>query len=168
MDQTSDFLTQILESRNLFIRRLNMLSPQHRTNVATRFFINETMMLEIMNRQVIASTQPITISFPLDSFLNTNVIVTPTLEQVNNELQLYIPSSGTDLNCSICQDSVLSGGVFLRGCSHVYHRTCIQTWFQSSVRCPVCRRDIREGLPNQTSSASTQMTSQHSFQSEEE
>jgi hypothetical protein len=48
----------------------------------------------------------------------------------------------------------------LRVCQHSFHRACIQTWFRASVRCPVCRRDIREDPAAQTSSASTGISSQ--------
>ena len=168
MEQTIEFLTEIVESRNLFIRRMNMFSPQQRNVIATRFFSNETAILDLLIRYNTALTQPITVTFPLDSFLNTNVTVRPSVQQVNNELQIYNPSSENPQTCSVCQDTVLSGGVSLRGCSHVYHQVCIQTWFQSSVRCPICRRDIREGLPNQTHSASIQTPSPYSSQLEEE
>ena len=28
-------------------------------------------------------------------------------------------------------------------CRHYFHRTCIDTWFQTNVHCPTCRYDIR-------------------------
>jgi hypothetical protein len=32
----------------------------------------------------------------------------------------------------------------LNRCGHTFHTTCIDTWFQRNVHCPVCRHDIRE------------------------
>jgi hypothetical protein len=28
-------------------------------------------------------------------------------------------------------------------CHHTFHKSCIDTWFQENVHCPVCRHDIR-------------------------
>ncbi|GKC73168.1 RING-H2 finger protein ATL8-like protein [Tanacetum coccineum] len=28
-------------------------------------------------------------------------------------------------------------------CQHVYHVTCVNTWFDSHSSCPTCRRDLR-------------------------
>jgi hypothetical protein len=123
---------------------------------------------DLLARYNNAIAQPITLTFPLDTFLNTTVVVRPTIDQVNNELQLYTPCSENPQTCSVCQESISSAGVSLRGCSHVYHRVCIQTWFQSSVRCPVCRRDIREDPVVQTHSASIRTPSRYSSQLEEE
>jgi hypothetical protein len=32
----------------------------------------------------------------------------------------------------------------LNSCQHVYHRGCIDTWFERSVFCPSCRHDVRD------------------------
>jgi hypothetical protein len=47
--------------------------------------------------------------------------------------------------CSICQDSydTQSECRILNACQHRFHRSCIDTWFQTHITCPVCRHDIR-------------------------
>jgi hypothetical protein len=48
--------------------------------------------------------------------------------------------------CAVCQDSMNVGNVVrhLNHCGHTFHTTCIDTWFQRNVHCPVCWHDIRE------------------------
>jgi hypothetical protein len=57
-----------------------------------------------------------------------------------------LPSNSS---CSICQDSIISTDSCRRlsPCSHVYHRSCIDQWFERSVHCPTCRHDIRISTP---------------------
>ena len=104
----------------------------------------------IMNRQRI----PLTLTFPINMDMSNmdNVVVAPTEEQVSHELVPLVASS--QQSCSICQDAIQADGCQLRGCQHAYHRSCIQVWFSTSVRCPVCRRDIRGDQESQTSSES--------------
>ena len=55
-----------------------------------------------------------------------------------------IPDDRDLTSCAICQESVVrEEGVQLRACLHQFHSTCIREWFIQSVRCPVCRNDIR-------------------------
>ena len=107
-----------------------------------------TLVGTIMNRQRI----PLTITFPMDLGPMENVIVAPTPAQIAHELIPLEASSAQ--TCSICQDGIQADGCQLRGCGHAYHRACIQVWFSTSVRCPVCRRDIRGDQESQTSSES--------------
>ena len=53
--------------------------------------------------------------------------------------------------CAICQDAIEVNDVcrVLHTCQHVYHKTCIDQWFQSNVHCPTCRRDIRDAPPTE-------------------
>jgi hypothetical protein len=45
--------------------------------------------------------------------------------------------------CAICQDTMATS-TRLTHCRHYFHHTCITQWFGTSVRCPVCRNDIRD------------------------
>ena len=50
--------------------------------------------------------------------------------------------------CSICQEPCLQEGPTCRRinhCRHLFHRSCIDVWFQTHATCPMCRYDIREG-----------------------
>lgn len=55
--------------------------------------------------------------------------------------------TGQDIvgTCSICQEEYELGSQLrcLNQCRHYFHKTCIDSWFLSSTRCPICRNDIR-------------------------
>lgn len=76
------------------------------------------------------------------------VPIRPSAEQVATAM-ITIPDATELTNCAICQDAVTSRNpvyaVELRACHHQFHTECIHTWWGHSVRCPVCRNDIREG-----------------------
>jgi hypothetical protein len=73
------------------------------------------------------------------------VIVRPTQQQINAASSIVELSNSTD-NCSICQEPLISESERVRRlthCQHMFHHSCITTWFATNVRCPVCRHDIR-------------------------
>ena len=50
----------------------------------------------------------------------------------------------TDVNCAICQERNNDVTTWRKlNCTHHFHRTCIDRWFERDVHCPVCRHDIR-------------------------
>lgn len=51
--------------------------------------------------------------------------------------------------CSICQDQYTEGQAIrsITHCTHMFHKSCIDQWFEQNVHCPVCRYDIRQ-TPN--------------------
>ena len=72
------------------------------------------------------------------------VVVRPTAEQIG--LGTVITVLEEDDTCAICQSDMAAGSEArsLVACDHQFHPGCIDTWFQRSVQCPVCRHDIRE------------------------
>ena len=155
MDQlTLEIVRDLINSRNNFFRRPYVF--RNRDNLANQFLQNEATFLELLSVISERRRSPITISFPLTGFgtaFSDPVPVLPSPLQISSEIETFLsPSVQT---CSICQDQIVSDGVRLRTCQHVYHRSCVETWFHASVRCPVCRRDIREGPASQTSAVST-------------
>jgi hypothetical protein len=81
----------------------------------------------------------------MDQFL-APVVVRPTAEQIAANTSLGSLVSDTEHACAICQDALTSEqeGRKLNACGHWFHRSCIDTWLQGNVHCPVCRHDIRE------------------------
>jgi hypothetical protein len=74
----------------------------------------------------------------------TDVPVVPTNGQVDAATTLG--TSGSTEQCAICQD-VMDPSQSIRRinrCQHAFHRSCIDTWFESGVTCPICRIDIRD------------------------
>jgi hypothetical protein len=51
--------------------------------------------------------------------------------------------------CSVCQDEYTEGQAIrsITYCNHMFHKSCIDQWFEQNVHCPVCRFDIRQ-TPN--------------------
>ena len=83
----------------------------------------------------------------MDEFLQP-VVIRPTPEQIAQNTTLGRLVSDTEHSCAVCQDILSSEqeGRKLNACGHWFHKTCIDTWLQGNVNCPVCRHDIREPL----------------------
>lgn len=91
-------------------------------------------------------TSPASASLPIfrvPAGFSSPVVVAPTINQITENSQIV---SGRTGSCAICQDFILltDSCRLLTGCQHVYHRGCIDTWFERSVYCPSCRHDIRD------------------------
>lgn len=49
--------------------------------------------------------------------------------------------------CCICLIEYREGdGIVATPCDHIFHKTCCKEWLQLSRSCPICRRDIVDGL----------------------
>ena len=74
----------------------------------------------------------------------TDVPVVPTNQQVDTATTLG--TGGSTEPCAICQDAMEPSQPVRRinRCQHAFHRSCIDTWFESGVTCPICRVDIRD------------------------
>ena len=136
----------LIEGRNDFFTRTMQLTPhQQRGTMLSRFMLNEVCYLELMNRIYQTHTRnqlaSAVLTFTIPPSFNDPVPVLPSREQIASSLETL---DSTTVNCAICQDSISSGACRIRQCGHVYHRSCITTWFGMNVRCPVCRHDIRE------------------------
>jgi hypothetical protein len=147
-------LQELAESRNEFLRNVALFDTSRRDAISQQFLLTEGIYLALV-QNIMTRNPPVTITFPIINAANfmDSVLVTPSSEQISNEVEDYIHPSLQQ--CAICQDDISSDGARLRVCQHSFHRSCIRTWFGASVRCPVCRRDIREDPQAQTSSAST-------------
>ena len=152
-----ELLQELAEARTEYLRQMALLDQPQREAITQQFFNTEMNYLSLISLSMMREN-PITITFPLNYNSLNPVLVTPTAEQISQEVEDYIHPSLQQ--CSICQDDISSGGARLRVCQHSFHRSCIQTWFGASVRCPVCRRDIREDQASQTSSVSTEILAQ--------
>jgi len=75
-----------------------------------------------------------------------DVIVSPSNDQVAASTDTYLTPTALEENCAICQEEI-EASVEVRkihACGHIFHRPCIDRWFEQSVFCPICRVDIRE------------------------
>jgi len=144
MDSYIETLQGLVESQNTFIgRTMNQFRPAERPSVYNQYMLNERMYLEVLYRVLLqdirTTQQQVVVNIPA-SFLDP-VTVTATAAQVASSLEDMETPSG---NCAICQDAIVSSGSRIRQCGHTYHRECINSWLTMSVRCPVCRHDIRD------------------------
>jgi hypothetical protein len=156
MEEYVNSVEGLIEGRNIFFTRtFNQFRPVERVSAYSQFMLNERMYLEVMFRilnqeiRLSQATSQVVLNIP-SSFLDS-VAVTASTQQIASALQSL---EGPHGNCAICQESIASTGSRIRQCGHTYHGDCINNWFTMSVRCPVCRHDIREqaGPSGQTSS----------------
>ena len=73
------------------------------------------------------------------------IVIAPSSAQIAAASSTYAAPTRLDTPCAICQDTIAEGDQVrkLNHCDHFFHRSCVDTWFQRNVRCPVCRHDIR-------------------------
>jgi hypothetical protein len=173
-EQVLEVLDGLIDSRNTFLRdTMRVLHHRDRGTALSRFMTSEVSYVELINRVYYNHTRNqlaaniLTLTVP-NSFLDP-VRVIPTAEQIRRAIESIETATS---NCAICQDSISSDGVKIRHCGHVYHRSCLLSWFSMNVRCPVCRHDIRsnssqEGPASQTPSVSERTSSPQEDQLEE-
>jgi hypothetical protein len=70
------------------------------------------------------------------------VPVVPTPAQIAAAVDLNADPPPNEM-CAICQEGLAARCTRLSNCGHHFHQACITQWFGTSVRCPVCRNDIR-------------------------
>jgi hypothetical protein len=92
-----------------------------------------------------------------NSFLNTNVVIRPTQEQINNASTVV--SYGSIQNpqndtCPISLDNFQPNDLVrkIHHCGHIFNQSSFNQWFNNSVRCPICRYDIRDYQSNNNNS----------------
>jgi hypothetical protein len=82
-----------------------------------------------------------------DTFMDP-VPIYPTQEQIDNATSALIYGeivNPLNHSCPISLEPFHENDrvVMIKHCSHIFKPEEIQSWFQSNVRCPVCRYDIR-------------------------
>lgn len=155
-----DVIADLIDGRNSFITTtINRLPHSSRDNLMNRFFLTEQLYLEFLNRihqhQMRTQTAAALMTLNIPINFSDSVIVTPTSAQIQSATE-RVATPPADTSCAICQEGVLANGTRIRHCGHTYHHDCISSWFTMSVRCPVCRHDIRDTLPSSQSSVTTE------------
>jgi hypothetical protein len=74
-----------------------------------------------------------------------DVPIIPTDEQLRNNTTVVTLTEDKSDNCAICQDPLMKDQETrtINHCHHMFHQTCVDTWFQRNIHCPNCRHDIR-------------------------
>ena len=76
-----------------------------------------------------------------------DVQVFPSLRTLreSSSVHIYRDLDTDHETCSICRENFEENSVVRRlGCEHIFHIGCIDTWFESNIRCPLCRHDLRD------------------------
>jgi len=97
---------------------------------------------------------------------NDNIIVAPTRTQIDNSTRiLNFSEIPTPINSS-CPISLerfdeSTSVMQILHCGHIFTPSGIESWFQSNVRCPVCRYDIRDYRAQSNTTATTTREERH-------
>jgi len=143
MIQTQTNINQHLNTNNRYT------SNRHDPNITS---INGRRSTPIGVTQSSTFTRPIGLYSNIFSNLAStyeDVIVRPSQTQINNALETVVYSNELSLmnsRCPITMEDFIVGERIsvIRHCRHSFLEHAIQSWFQTNVRCPVCRYDIRE------------------------
>lgn len=76
-----------------------------------------------------------------------DVQVHPSLRTLreSSSIHIYRDLDTTHETCSICRENFEENSIVRRlGCEHIFHIGCIDTWFETNIRCPLCRLDLRD------------------------
>lgn len=91
-----------------------------------------------------------------------NVIVAPTTQQIEDATEDIIFNEENyplinETRCPITLEDFQENQVLtrIRICGHVFSQEPFRNWFRQSVRCPVCRHDIRDNIPLRQTVSST-------------
>jgi len=130
-------------NNSIFIQRVRPINSSSVPSVSSASSSISTTLMSGIIDQLLGDVTPLS---AINSFLNQNVIVRPTLDQITNNTTVTAADCLQDDNCAICQDEIEEDQSMrqINHCRHRFHQDCIDVWFQSNVRCPTCRHDIRE------------------------
>jgi len=127
--------------------RTTTMPPPHapRRRVPISYYFTEDLINNQYDENIIGSTLTNLFNIALNPSSMTDVPIVPTNQQVDSATTLAINSTAISEPCAICQDiiEVNTRSRRINLCQHTFHQPCIDTWFQSSVTCPICRTDIR-------------------------
>ena len=86
----------------------------------------------------------------------TPVDVIPSQEQINMSSRIIMfnnISSPINSSCPITHEPFTHDEMVLQiACGHIFNNDAIRMWFQTNVRCPICRYDIRDSHNNNNNS----------------
>lgn len=143
-------LRDIVESETTFFDRAVRLPEATRNRVMANRARQTMVILDIVRtlaeppppRHVIPRANfTIDLTSDLLRTFHEPVAVIPTPAQIAAAVELNSEPPHDGL-CAICQDTMTTSTRLTR-CNHHFHQACIVQWFGTSVRCPVCRNDIR-------------------------
>jgi hypothetical protein len=136
----------LIESETAFFRTAVAIPEPQRSRILANRSRMAQDILSLMRILVSppAPQQRFVVNIPLD--INAPefepVLVTPSATQIASAMETGA-APPVDGLCAICQEGFAVPCARLVRCGHYFHGGCITQWFSSSVRCPVCRDDVR-------------------------
>jgi len=78
----------------------------------------------------------------LDSTITKKGLTTEELK--NLPVKVYLKTFDGNCSCSICIGECESGEMIRQlPCTHRFHKDCIDTWLESNITCPICKKYLR-------------------------
>ena len=76
---------------------------------------------------------------------NTIVKKGMTAEEVSKiPVQVYLKEFDGVCGCSVCISDFESGESMRKlVCGHKFHKECIDTWLETNITCPICKKFLR-------------------------
>jgi hypothetical protein len=151
MQSVLPLLRDIVHSETQFFNRVVELPEAVRNRAIANRSRQTLLMLDVV--RILVDPPPTRSIVPRGQFtidltqdilrtFHEPVAVVPTATQISAAVELNTTPPAGEL-CAICQDTMATS-TRLTQCRHYFHHSCITQWFGTSVRCPVCRNDIRE------------------------
>jgi hypothetical protein len=86
-----------------------------------------------------------------ENLLGTNRV---SLQTLRNKTTIK-KFEGESEMCSICRGNMDEGDVVrtIGHCGHTFHINCIDRWLEDQKKCPICRHNLLESVPNQPAAA---------------
>ena len=144
-------LRDIIENETHFARltidlpeaaRNRVMANRHRQSIVILDIIRTVVDVPRTRQLIPRANFTIDLTSDLMRTFHEPVPVIPTNAQIASAVELNAVPPLNEL-CAICQDGLVVPCTRLSRCGHHFHHACITQWFGTSVRCPVCRNDIR-------------------------
>ena len=154
LDEIRQNINRVLQNTNRNNRQTNQRSRTNVNNVSYDYQnpINPSIYANTNNRTNNSTNFGRQVTDLLSSFLNTTVTIRPTNEQLETASRLVRYG---DIERPLSESCPISMDRFnvddqvrqIHHCGHLFVPSQFDEWFQSNVRCPVCRFDVRNHTP---------------------
>jgi hypothetical protein len=130
----------------------NYVQFDYSTPINRNLYYENLLNVNPLGRLLTTQNDETSISNILSNFLNSSVVVRPSREQIQNAsrtIRYGEISNPVSETCPISLEVFNQNDMVrqLLPCGHLFHEQQFNQWFETNVRCPVCRYDIRNYRP---------------------
>jgi len=139
---TASRLSSPIRSRTVLIDPVVRIPPVRTPTTRTLNATVSNLLNTVWNEDTNGDSQLLRMLFGAAPMTDVPVVASSDVIASHSELveRNAVPA---DINCAVCQERNSDANWRKLNCSHYFHRTCIDPWFERNVHCPVCRHDIR-------------------------